>query len=49
MGPTTTTGRSSKAAERAAILDLRQRGKIGDQTWRHVERELDLERLRLEG
>ena len=35
-------------AERAAILDLRQRGEIGDQAWRRVERDLDLEELRLE-
>jgi CPA1 family monovalent cation:H+ antiporter len=35
-------------AERAAILDLHQRGEIGDQAWRRVERDLDLEELRLE-
>jgi CPA1 family monovalent cation:H+ antiporter len=35
-------------AERAAILELRQRGEIGDQAWRRVERDLDLEELRLE-
>jgi CPA1 family monovalent cation:H+ antiporter len=35
-------------AERAAILELRQRGEIGDQVWRRVERDLDLEELRLE-
>ena len=35
-------------AERAAILELRRRGEIGDQAWRRVERDLDLEELRLE-
>lgn len=35
-------------AERAAILELRQRGEIGDPAWRRVERDLDLEELRLE-
>jgi CPA1 family monovalent cation:H+ antiporter len=35
-------------AERAAILELRQRGEIGDHAWRRVERDLDLEELRLE-
>jgi len=35
-------------AERAAILELRQRGEVGDQAWRRVERDLDLEELRLE-
>jgi monovalent cation/hydrogen antiporter len=35
-------------AERAAILELRQLGEIGDQAWRRVERDLDLEELRLE-
>jgi Na+/H+ antiporter len=40
--------RSVIDAERAAILELRQRGEIGDQAWRRVERDLDLEELRLE-
>jgi monovalent cation/hydrogen antiporter len=35
-------------AERAAVLDLRQRGEIADEVWRRVERDLDLEELRLE-
>jgi CPA1 family monovalent cation:H+ antiporter len=35
-------------AERNAVLELRQRGEIGDAAWRRVERDLDLEELRLE-
>jgi monovalent cation/hydrogen antiporter len=35
-------------AERAALLDLRDRGEIGDQVWRRIERDLDLEELRME-
>jgi CPA1 family monovalent cation:H+ antiporter len=35
-------------AERNAVLELRQRGEIGDEAWRRVERDLDLEELRLE-
>jgi CPA1 family monovalent cation:H+ antiporter len=35
-------------AERQAVLELRQRGEIGDEAWRRVERDLDLEELRLE-
>lgn len=40
--------RSVIDAERAAILELRRAGKISDQVWRRVERDLDLEELRLE-
>jgi len=36
-------------AQRAAVIDLRDRGEINDQTLRVVERELDLEELRMEG
>lgn len=35
-------------AERAALLNLRQRGELDDDTWRRLERDLDLEELRLE-
>jgi monovalent cation/hydrogen antiporter len=35
-------------AERAAVLRLRDRGAIDDEGWRRVERDLDLEELRME-
>ena len=35
-------------AERAAVLRLRDRGAIDDDVWRRVERDLDLEELRME-
>jgi CPA1 family monovalent cation:H+ antiporter len=35
-------------AERGAVLDLRDRGAIDEQAWRRVERDLDLEELRME-
>jgi Na+/H+ antiporter len=35
-------------AERTALLDLRNRGDINDQVWRRIERDLDLEELRME-
>jgi CPA1 family monovalent cation:H+ antiporter len=35
-------------AERAAVLDLRARGGLDDQAWRHIQRELDLEAVRLD-
>jgi hypothetical protein len=35
-------------AERQAVLELRGRGEIGDEAWRRIERDLDLEELRLE-
>jgi monovalent cation/hydrogen antiporter len=35
------------AAERAAVIGLRDRGRIDDETLRLVERELDLEEQRL--
>jgi hypothetical protein len=35
-------------AERAAVLDLRSHGQINDAVWRLIERELDLEELRME-
>jgi CPA1 family monovalent cation:H+ antiporter len=35
-------------AERAAIIELRERGAISDDVWRRVERDLDLEELRME-
>ena len=37
------------AAQRQAVIELRDRGEINDQTLRIVERELDLEELRMEG
>jgi CPA1 family monovalent cation:H+ antiporter len=37
------------AAQRAAVIELRDRREINDQTLRTVERELDLEELRMEG
>ncbi len=36
-------------AQRLAVIDLRDRGVIGDEALRRVERELDLEELRREG
>jgi hypothetical protein len=35
-------------AERQAVLDLRRQGALDDQAWRHIERDLDLEALRLD-
>jgi len=35
-------------AERAAVLGLRERGEIDDESWRRVERDLDLEELRMD-
>ena len=37
------------SAQRNAVIDLRDRGEINDETLREVERELDLEELRMEG
>jgi Na+/H+ antiporter len=37
------------AAQRTAVIELRDRGEINDQTLRDIERELDLEELRMEG
>lgn len=37
------------AAQRTAVLELRDRREINDQTLRLIERELDLEELRMEG
>ena len=36
-------------AQRQAVIDLRDSGEINDDTLRQVERELDLEELRMEG
>ncbi len=36
-------------AQRAAVIELRDAGEINDQTLRTIERELDLEELRMEG
>ena len=36
------------AAQRTAVIELRDRGEINDQTLREIERELDLEELRME-
>jgi Na+/H+ antiporter len=36
-------------AQRTAVIELRDRGEINDQTLRAIERELDLEELRMEG
>jgi hypothetical protein len=35
--------------QRAAVIELRDRGEINDQTLRVIELELDLEELRMEG
>ena len=35
-------------AERGAVLDLRRRGALDDDAWRELERDLDLESLRLD-
>jgi CPA1 family monovalent cation:H+ antiporter len=35
-------------AERAAVLQLRQRGELDDAIWRLIERDLDLEELRMD-
>jgi CPA1 family monovalent cation:H+ antiporter len=40
--------RSVIDAERDAVLSLRQRGEITDEAWRRIERDLDLEELRME-
>jgi len=37
------------AAQRAAVIELRDQGEINDQTLRLIEREFDLEELRMEG
>jgi Na+/H+ antiporter len=37
------------AAQRTAVIELRDRGEINDLTLRGIERELDLEELRMEG
>jgi monovalent cation/hydrogen antiporter len=37
------------AAQREAVIELRDTGEINDQTLRTIERELDLEELRMEG
>ncbi len=34
--------------ERAAVLSLRNRGTLNDDAWRQLERDLDLEELRME-
>lgn len=34
--------------ERAAVLNLRERGEINDMVWRTIERDLDLEELRMD-
>ena len=36
-------------AQRAAVIDLRDRGEINDRTLRSIAHELDLEELRMEG
>lgn len=36
------------AAERAAVLGLRERGEIEDEIWRNIERDLDFEELRMD-
>ncbi len=35
-------------AERQAVLGLRDRGELNDEVWRRIERDLDLEELRME-
>jgi Na+/H+ antiporter len=41
--------RSVIAAQRTAVIELRDQGEINDETLRVIERELDLEELRMEG
>ena len=36
------------SAQRTAVIELRDSGEINDQTLRTIERELDLEELRME-
>jgi hypothetical protein len=36
------------AAQRTAIIELRDQGEINDQTLRAIERELDFEEIRME-
>jgi CPA1 family monovalent cation:H+ antiporter len=40
--------RSVLGAERTALLDLRERGEIEDEVWRDLERDLDLEEIRMD-
>src|SRR5205807_1585392 len=40
--------RAVLGAERAAVLELRERGEIDDEVWRQIERDLDLEELRMD-
>jgi hypothetical protein len=40
--------RSVLGAERTALLDLRERGELEDEVWRTIERDLDLEELRMD-
>jgi hypothetical protein len=35
-------------AERAALLDLREREEISDEVWRRIQRDLDLDESRME-
>ena len=35
-------------AEREALLEMRERGAVSDEVFRRVERDLDLEELRME-
>ena len=35
-------------SERAAMLNLRERGEINDEVWREIERDLDLEEMRMD-
>jgi hypothetical protein len=34
-------------AQHAAVLNLRESGEISDQVWREIERDLDLEEMRM--
>jgi CPA1 family monovalent cation:H+ antiporter len=40
--------RAVLAAERTAVLDLRERGEIADEVWRQIEWDLDLEEMRMD-
>ena len=44
-----TIQRTVIAAQRTSVIELRDQGAINDQTLREIERELDLEELRMEG
>jgi CPA1 family monovalent cation:H+ antiporter len=40
--------RAVLSAERSAVLDLHDQGEIDNEVWRKIERDLDLEELRMD-